>query len=318
MKKIIQIAIILLGWFIISIWITSALNNWKIWDLFTHITAQLENWFYVTWYRLEWTNILDESVTSDEIMDWEIKESDIADLAVTNNKIWLLSVTENKLSIDLLNKINSPWLVVNSNNYVPISDWTGLIDSVIYENWTLIWINTTTPSAELEVNWNIITDLPTANNHAATKEYVDNRISASTASFWDNVHEWRYFSVWWWPNYCKLRRVDSWGWSYTSNVNQYEQCWVDSVCISWQCTLMQEIRYISYPKRSWKYIYTTSSTAKQYCSELLWEPYSRINVYYTTHTTSYQVQKYTTYDWWEQLYPSYPWIDWLLCSVMKP
>ena len=36
-----------------------------------------------------------------------------------------------------------------------------------------IGIGTTNPVAKLEVNGNIIADTPTANNHVATKEYVD-------------------------------------------------------------------------------------------------------------------------------------------------
>jgi hypothetical protein len=62
---------------------------------------------------------------------------------------------------------------------------TLIVDSnVLYTNPVngYVGIGTTSPAAKLDVNGNIICSTPTANNHAATKAYVDDQINAKVGS----------------------------------------------------------------------------------------------------------------------------------------
>jgi hypothetical protein len=64
----------------------------------------------------------------------------------------------------------------NTTNYIPKWDGSELTTGTIYDNGN-IGIGTTSPSSKLEVAGNIGCSDPIADNHAATKAYVDNQIS---------------------------------------------------------------------------------------------------------------------------------------------
>lgn len=53
------------------------------------------------------------------------------------------------------------------------SKWNYIPNGIAYTGANNVGIGTSTPTAKLEVNGNIIANTPTAANHVATKAYVD-------------------------------------------------------------------------------------------------------------------------------------------------
>ncbi|MDD5032320.1 MAG: hypothetical protein PHR36_04765 [Patescibacteria group bacterium] len=92
--------------------------------------------------------------------------------------------------------------------------------------------------ARLDVNGNIIASTPTANNHVATKAYVDSAVEAAgggTCSS-DSVQEGRWFSVGGEPRYCVQKDVNSTGLAVNTNINQWQTCGLNSeYCFNGQC-----------------------------------------------------------------------------------
>ncbi|MDR2541334.1 MAG: hypothetical protein LBD11_06315 [Candidatus Peribacteria bacterium] len=68
-------------------------------------------------------------------------------------------------------------IINNNGNGTPTTNTGGIWDkngSNIYYNAGNVGIGINNPTAKLQVNGNVIASNPTANNHVATKEYVDN------------------------------------------------------------------------------------------------------------------------------------------------
>ena len=210
-------------------WIVYA-NNWVIWDLYKYATNDFwwnynSNSITIEWYRLDWRNILKNSITSEEIMDWEIRTADLADNSVTSAKL------------DNTDLFTMSWLTINNN---------------------------------LEVDWNITSNLPIANTHSATKQYVDTVVWATSVS----SNSW-------------------WGWGGTVTLVWWEKHRTngsDTIinCPTWYISAMQW--YWQCP-----YITTNWSTAASDCfcsSESSHNYYSNSNTYFRSYSYNSSTNNY--------------------------
>ncbi len=249
--------------------ITYASTSWTLWDLFEFISSWGENGnSVVNVYRLDWENIKDDTVTSYEIKngtiqsediwlsqitsfhikDWTIESEDIwiwqitnlhiVDWTITNNNIATWTITENLLDPNL---VWSFW------------KWEEKGDNIYYNSWS-VWIWTDTPNSELEVIWNITSDLPLANTHVATKEYVDNvALAADTTdgntSWWMSCYYAYPKSKWCWNWFFQMP------WSYVST-NRSSAIYEHIIC----CT-QTETQKITI---GWKSIYAFSDNWQHY------------------------------------------------------
>lgn len=102
-----------------------------------------------------------------------------------NTAVWYYALNSTKWSWNVAlwyqawaNELGSNKLYIdNSNTATPLIYGDFLTNKMSVNGNLWIWV--TDPTEALEVNWNIIADLPTANSHVATKEYVDNTVAAS-------------------------------------------------------------------------------------------------------------------------------------------
>lgn len=155
-------------------------SSWTLWSLFQWTTW--ENWTN-TWYRLEWTNIKDRSITSYELANWSVRTEHILD--------WTIKAE------DL-----SPWLLSWTGEWDEYSDW------IYYDKWNVIlWAN----SGDEDIRW----------NKALLNIYSDVNWWSGLRIVWDEKVNWkevaRIFledkesdSTW----ALATRWLDNTGWSY--------------------------------------------------------------------------------------------------------
>ena len=187
---------------VVSIWY--AANSGSIGELF-QIVNNDSNGTLGNSYRLNWANIADNTVTNAELDNSD--NYTVNSMTIKDNKISRLY--NNAISIDSSHNTQSS-IIFRSDNWNTVawqvaatSQSIGFLKPWQTSNsfaWLLkvikstgnIWIWTITPSAKLEVNWNVIADNPTQGNHLATKAYVDQQISAKK----DYNLEWVYMQFW--------------------------------------------------------------------------------------------------------------------------
>jgi hypothetical protein len=95
--------------------------------------------------------------------------NDLNDLNVRfgslTNTISTINTTINSLTTNINNIVNSQWITAGNN---------------IHYNKGRVGIGTDNPSVSLHVNGNIIASTPTADNHVATKAYVDSKTTTQS------------------------------------------------------------------------------------------------------------------------------------------
>lgn len=146
-------------WFII--WLSflawvSYASTGTIWWLFEKISWQ---------WKLVWTNI----------KDWTVWTNQLWTNSVTTTKILDKNVTEAKLADDIVVKLNTP---------------TETDPTAVKLTWnqSIWWIKTFTSP--------VVWVTPTANNHLATKQYVDTAISTALASIPSYTYSWDTWTWW--------------------------------------------------------------------------------------------------------------------------
>lgn len=136
-----------------------------------------------TRYITLWTT----SITTTEIVNWSITNLDIANDTITevqmndwfvardsslldgiDSSAFQLRVGSSCLVWESIRVINADWTVVceiddiwgaiNTLDYLPKSDGTVLVDSIVYDDWTNVWIWTATPASKLHVIWDVQAD----------------------------------------------------------------------------------------------------------------------------------------------------------------
>lgn len=181
-----------------SVSMTYASTSWTLWDLFEFISSWGENGnSVVNVYRLDWENIKDNTITSYEIKNWTIQSEDIWSEQITNLHIKDWTITTNDISNGAITEN-----LLDSELAWSFWKWEENGDNIYYNSWS-VWIWTDSPSSELEVVGNITSDLPTANSHVATKEYVDNVALAadttdSNTSWWMTCYYSYPITEWCW------------------------------------------------------------------------------------------------------------------------
>jgi len=203
--KNISIWIIFWVWITLSFWVFAATTNWTLWELFNLLVSWTENWISISSeYRLDWSNIKDETVTSYEILDWTITNDDISSSFIAENseKLDLIdssqflrsdqsdtmnwNLTINGWTYWLKSYWSSYWgyfkdtdgswyAYVGYSNYWIKAYWNSYwwyfkdLDSTIYgviwyRSYSLFW------NGKIRVTWDIYTGW----KKVATEQYVDN------------------------------------------------------------------------------------------------------------------------------------------------
>lgn len=190
-------------WFIIWLsfiaWISYASTGTIGW-LFEKISWQ---------WKLVWTNIKDGTVWTTQL--WTN--------SVTTTKIVDKNVTEAKLADTLVNKINNPTYTETDPTAVKLT-W----------NQSIWWAKTFTSP--------VVWVVPTANNHFATKKYVDDAIATALITYSWNTWTWWSCSVscgWW----TQIRNVTCLRNDWTTVADSYcttTKPVTSQTCNTWACS----------------------------------------------------------------------------------
>jgi len=182
MKKIknIWIWIIIWAWLTLSLWAYAA-TNWTLWELFKLISWSENGTVVSNVYRLEWSNIEDETVTSYEIDDDTITEDDINDSFIARDS----NMLDGMDSEDFL-----------QSNHDDLMNWELSVTWDIYTKWkkvaTEVYVDSKI-SSSISITWVITKYWPYWYTDSSAKN-LGSHVYCSINKMW-NAEDSHYCNV---------------------------------------------------------------------------------------------------------------------------